>query len=149
MRLSTTEPSPKKESTTLICRLQDHLSTVIVSDRFRAFKSNLNCSSHDLLGLPLLLSPTTKKLSTLLNGAEASLLRTCPNHLNLPSLTFAEMGATSSTFLKNLFGILSIIVRPNDQRNILISAAANLLSSDFFIAQHSEPYNIAGLIAAL
>ncbi|KAL6502461.1 hypothetical protein OROHE_024466 [Orobanche hederae] len=34
-------------------------------------------------------------------------------------------------------------MRPPDQRNILISAASNLLSSDFFIAQHSEPYNIA------
>ncbi|KAL6521551.1 hypothetical protein OROGR_018120 [Orobanche gracilis] len=130
-------------------RLQEHLSTVIVSDRFRAFKSNLNCSSHDLLGLPLILPPTTNRLSTLLIRAEASLLRTCPNYLNLPSLTFAEMGATSSTFLKTSFGILSIIVRPHDQRNILISAASNLLSSAFFIAQHSNPYNIAGLIAAL
>ncbi|KAL6560598.1 hypothetical protein OROGR_004157 [Orobanche gracilis] len=121
----------------------------MVSDRFRAFKSNISCSYYDLLGRPLLLPPTTNRLSTLLTGAETSLLRTCPNHLNLTSLTFAEMGVTSSTFLKTLFGILSIIVRPHDQRNILISAASNLLSSDFFIAQHSESYNIVRLIAAL
>ncbi|KAL6561436.1 hypothetical protein OROMI_017037 [Orobanche minor] len=56
------------------------------------------------------------------------------------------MGATSSTLLNTPFGILSNIVRPHDQRNILISAASNLLSSDFFIAQHSQPYNIADWI---
>ncbi|KAL6506682.1 hypothetical protein OROHE_022514 [Orobanche hederae] len=116
----------------------------MASERFKAFKSNLNCSSHVLLGLPLLLPPSTNKLSTLLTGAEACLLRTWPNHLNLPSLTFAEIGATSSAFLKTPFGILSNNVRPHDHRSILISAASNLLSSDFFIAQHSEPYNIAG-----
>ncbi|KAL6574293.1 hypothetical protein OROHE_001197 [Orobanche hederae] len=121
----------------------------MASERFKAFKSNLSCSSHVLLGLPLLLPPKTTKLSTLLTRAEACLLRTWPNHLNLPSLTFAEIGATSNDSLKIPFGILSSKVRPHDHRNILISAASNLLSSDFFIAQHSEPYNIAGLIVDL
>ncbi|KAL6547702.1 hypothetical protein OROHE_009407 [Orobanche hederae] len=121
----------------------------MASERFKAFKSNLSCSFHVLLGLPLLLPPTTNKLSTLLTGAEACLLRTWPNHLNLPSLAFAEMGATSSAYLKTPFGILSNKVRPHDHRNILISATSNLLSSDFFIAQHSEPYNIASLVADL
>ncbi|KAL6547684.1 hypothetical protein OROHE_009389 [Orobanche hederae] len=115
----------------------------MASDRFKAFRSNLICSSHVLLGLPLLLPPTTIKLSTLLTGAVVCLLRTWPNHLNLSSLNFAAMGATSSTLLKTMFGILSNIVRPHEQRNILISSASNLLSSDFFIAQHSESYNIA------
>ncbi|KAL6557959.1 hypothetical protein OROMI_018309 [Orobanche minor] len=115
----------------------------MASERFRAFKSNFSCSSHVLLGPPLIHPPTTNKLSTLLTGAEACLLRTCPNHLNLPSLAFAEMDATSSAYLKTPFGILSNNVRPHDHRNILISATSNLLSSDFFIAQYSEPYNIA------
>ncbi|KAL6572539.1 hypothetical protein OROMI_013497 [Orobanche minor] len=133
----------------MIWRLQEHLSAVMASERFDDFKSNLSCSSYVLLGLPLLLPPTTNKLSTLLTGAATCLLRTWPNHLNLPSLTFAEMGATPRVILKTLFGILSNNVRPHDHRNILISAASNLLSSDFFIAQHSEPYNIAGLIVDL
>ncbi|KAL6584735.1 hypothetical protein OROMI_004024 [Orobanche minor] len=108
----------------------------MASERFKAFKSNFSCSSHVLLGLPLLLPPTTNKLSTLLTGAEDCLLRTWPNHLNLPFLAFAEMGATSSAYLNTPFGILSNNVRPHDHRNILISAASNLLSRDFFIAQH-------------
>ncbi|KAL6577630.1 hypothetical protein OROMI_009958 [Orobanche minor] len=59
------------------------------------------------------------------------------------------MGATSSAYLNTPFEILSNNVRPHDHRNILIPAASNLLSSDFFIAQHSEPFNIADLIADL
>ncbi|KAL6584228.1 hypothetical protein OROMI_003517 [Orobanche minor] len=42
-------------------RLQEHLSTVMASERFKAFKSNLSCSSH-ILGLPLLLPPTFEYL---------------------------------------------------------------------------------------
>ncbi|KAL6545164.1 hypothetical protein OROHE_009829 [Orobanche hederae] len=121
----------------------------MTSERFKAFKSNLSRSSHVLLGLPLLLPPTTNIFSTLLTGAEACLLQTCPNYLNPSSLAFAEMGVTSRAYLKTPFGILPNNVRPHDHRNILISATSNLLSSDFFIAQHSESYNIAGLIVDL
>ncbi|KAL6552511.1 hypothetical protein OROHE_007875 [Orobanche hederae] len=111
----------------------------MVSDRFKAFNLIL-AAPPTISSVCLSSSPTTNKLSTFLTGAEACLMRTWPNHLNLSSLTFAEMGATSSAFLKIPFGILSNIMRPHDQRNILISTASNLLSNDFFIAQ--KPYNI-------
>ncbi|KAL6505379.1 hypothetical protein OROGR_025196 [Orobanche gracilis] len=102
----------------------------MVSDMFRAFKSNLSCSSHDLLGLSLLLPlpPIDSQLSS------AEQRSVSYGRAQTISISLAEMGTTSSTFLKTLFVILSIIVRPHDQRNILISAASNLLSSDFFIA---------------
>ncbi|MFS7969617.1 hypothetical protein Hanom_Chr09g00811301 [Helianthus anomalus] len=53
------------------------------SERCNFCKSCLIRSSQVILGLPLLLLPSTSRVSTTLTGSIVCLLFTCPNHLNL------------------------------------------------------------------
>ncbi|MFS8011310.1 hypothetical protein Hanom_Chr14g01307541 [Helianthus anomalus] len=59
------------------------------SERCNLCKSCLIRSSQVILGLPLLLLPSTSRVSITLTGSIVCLLFTCPNHLNLPSFIFA------------------------------------------------------------
>ncbi|MFS7934486.1 hypothetical protein Hanom_Chr05g00392101 [Helianthus anomalus] len=72
------------------------------SERCNSTKSCLICSSHVSLGLPLLLLPSTVRVSTTLTGAVVSLRFTCPNHLNFPSLIFSDILATPNISLKTI-----------------------------------------------
>ncbi|MFS7981875.1 hypothetical protein Hanom_Chr10g00956221 [Helianthus anomalus] len=47
-----------------------------------------------ILGLPLLILPSTVKYSTALTGSIDCLLFTCPNHLNLPFCILSDMLVT-------------------------------------------------------
>ncbi|KAJ0432876.1 hypothetical protein HanIR_Chr17g0864071 [Helianthus annuus] len=118
------------------------------SERCNSSKSCLIRSSQVSLGLPLLLLPSTQRVSTTLTVAVNGLLFTCPNHLNLPSLILLDILATPSLSLKTSFLIRSNLVCPHI-RNILISATSILRVCVFLIAQQSVQYKIAGLTAAL
>ncbi|MFS7967318.1 hypothetical protein Hanom_Chr09g00784381 [Helianthus anomalus] len=121
------------------------------SERCNSSKSCIIRSSQVSLGLPLLLLPSTQRASTALTGAVTSLLFTCSNHLNLPSLILLDILATPSLSLKTLFLIrfILILVCPHIHRSILISATSILRVCVFLIAQQSVLYNIVGLTATL
>ncbi|KAJ0579234.1 hypothetical protein HanHA300_Chr04g0115741 [Helianthus annuus] len=86
---------------------------------------------------------------TTLTGSVVCLLFTCPNHLNLPSFILSDILATSNISLKTSFLIRSNLVWPHIHLSILISATSILRACTSLMAQHSVPYNIAGLIATL
>ena len=102
-------------------RLQLLISLVRFSERCNSCKYIYICSSHVLLGLLRLLLPSTMMLLILLIEASKVILRTCPNHLNLFSRIFAEIGATPSLSLNSWFLIQSINVWPHIHLNICIS----------------------------
>jgi len=90
------------------------------------------------LGLPLpLLTWLSSIWSTLLTTACTGLLSTCSNHLSLFSTNFSTIGATP-TLSNGSFLILSCLVLPLIQRNILISATYQVLNtiSLFFNRSH-------------
>ncbi|KAF7707483.1 hypothetical protein HF521_018701, partial [Silurus meridionalis] len=78
-----------------------------------------------------------------------SLLCTCPNHLNLASLTFSPKHPTCAVPLINSFLILSILVTPNENLNIFSSATSSSTSCLLLNATVSKPDNIAGLTTVL
>src|ERR1043165_6673915 len=119
------------------------------SERCNSMRSCLIRASQVNLGLPLFLLPSTTHASTALTGAVVHLLFTCQNHLNLPSFILSDILATPNLSLKTSFLIRSILVCPPIHLSILISATSILRACVFLIAQHSVPYNIAGLIAVL
>ncbi|MFS8009407.1 hypothetical protein Hanom_Chr14g01284351 [Helianthus anomalus] len=73
------------------------------SERCHSNKSFLIRSSQISLGLPLLLPPSTVRVSTVLTVSIACLLLTCPNHLNRPSLILSDILATPNISLKTSF----------------------------------------------
>ncbi|MFS7928040.1 hypothetical protein Hanom_Chr04g00316241 [Helianthus anomalus] len=119
------------------------------SERCNLCKSCLICSSQVILGLPLLLLPSTSRVSTTRTGSIVCLLFTCPNHLNLPSFILSAILATSNLSLRTSFLIRSNLVCPHIHLSILISATSILRACTSLMAQQSVPYNIAGLIATL
>ncbi|MFS7917735.1 hypothetical protein Hanom_Chr03g00192681 [Helianthus anomalus] len=119
------------------------------SERCNYNKSFLICSSHVNLGPPLLLFPSTMRISTVLTGAVVGLLFTCPNHRNLPSFILPDILVTPNFSLKTSFLIWSNLVYPYIHLGLLISAISILRAYVFLIAQQSIPYNIAGLTATL
>ncbi|KAJ0743985.1 hypothetical protein HanPI659440_Chr10g0382221 [Helianthus annuus] len=119
------------------------------SERCNSIKSCLIRSSQINLVLPLLLLPSTMKFSTALTGVVVCLLFTCPNHLNPPSLIFSDILATPTLSLKTSFLIRSNLVYSHIHLSILIFATSILRACAFLMAQHSVPYNIAGLTTTL
>ncbi|MFS8003498.1 hypothetical protein Hanom_Chr13g01214681 [Helianthus anomalus] len=119
------------------------------SERCNFCKSCLTRSSQVILGLPLLLLPSTSRVSTTLTGSIVCLIFTCPNHLNLPPFILSDILATSNISLKTSFLIRSNLVWPHIHLSILISATSILRACTSLMAQHSVPYNMAGLIATL
>ena len=101
------------------------------------------------LGLPRFLFPGSSIISILLPIYPSSFLRRCPYHLNLASRVFSPNHPTCAVPLMYSFLILSILVTPNENRNIFNSATSISASCLFDSATVSNPYNIAGLTATL
>ena len=67
--------------------------------------------------------------------------------LLLPRVRIQRLTATPNLSRISLFQTRSLLVRPQIQRNIRISATLICWTCRLFVGQHSAPYNIAGLIA--
>ncbi|KAF7703122.1 hypothetical protein HF521_022129, partial [Silurus meridionalis] len=132
----------------IIC-LHTHLSSTSASFNPTTSMSSLTTSINLLLGLPLFLLPGGSILSILLLIYPMSLLCTCPNHLNLTSLTLSPKRPTCALPLINSFLILSIVVTPNENFNIFSSATSSSTSCLLLNATVSKPYNITGLTTVL
>jgi len=89
-------------------------------------RSFLIVSLMFFLGLPLPLVIWLPSIwSTLCTTEPTSFLFTCPNHLSLVSTIFSTIGATPTLSPMVSFLILSCLVLPHIQHNILMSATLN------------------------
>ena len=148
------EMKPKRHkghgSGTLIASLQALLSKAISSEIFQSLRSLLTDSSQVSLGLPLpLFTLSTRFTTPLRTGASGGLRWICPNHLNQCWVSFSSIGATPTLSRITLFRTLSLLVCPQNHRNIHISAILSCWICRLFVGHHSAPYNIAGRIAVL
>ena len=117
---------------------------------FHPFKSPFIASTQVNFGLPLPLFTLLSWLRIpLRTGAFGGLRWTCPNHLNRCWTSFSSIGATPNLSRISSFRTRSLLVWPQIQRNIRISATLSCWTCRLFVGQHSAPYNIAGLIAVL
>ncbi|KAI5090312.1 eukaryotic translation initiation factor 4 gamma 3 isoform X8 [Silurus meridionalis] len=78
-----------------------------------------------------------------------SLLCTCPNHLNLTSLTLSPKRPTCTVPLINSFLILSIVVTPNEHLNIFSSANSSSTSCLLLNVTVSKPYILTLITSAV
>jgi hypothetical protein len=85
----------------------------------------------------------------LCTGASGGLRCTCPNHLSRCCTSFSSIGANPRRSRISSFRTRSILVCPQIQRNIRISATLSCWICLLLVGlgQHSAPYNIAALIA--
>jgi hypothetical protein len=115
-----------------------------------SFKSLLIVSSHVKFGRPLpLFTLLSCLMMPLCTSASGGLRWICPNHLNRCPISFSSVGATPSRSRMSSFLTRYNLVCPHIQRNIRISATLSFWICRLLVGQHSAPYNIAGLIAAL
>ena len=127
--------------------LQFLISTVSSSVTSTSAMSSFTTSINLLFGL--FLFPGNSILSILLPIYPSSFPRRCPYHLSLASRVFSPNFPTCAVPLMYSFLILSILVTPNENRNIFNSATSISASCLFVTATVSNPYNIAGLTATL
>lgn len=127
--------SQNRVSTTLIHCLQSCLFNVISPVRFKTPMSKLKWSAHVRQGWPLFHLPWTDICSTLITSAELHLRRTCTYQRKCPSL---EIDSTPKRHQKVTFDIWSVLMLPQIQRSLRISAVSSLHSWDFLNDQHSE-----------
>ena len=113
------------------------------------FMSPCMLSLHLFFGRPRLLLPETSSLSDFAQMWLGSRLKQWPNHFSLLFSRNVSTGFTWASFLISSCLMWSNLVFPLARLNILISAEFSLLSSFFFMAQHSEPFVIAGLMIVL
>ena len=125
------------------------LSTVSSSVTSTSAMSSFTTSINLLFGLPGFLFPGNSILGILLPIYPSPFLRRCPYHLSLASRVFSPNFPTCAVPLMYSFLILSILVTPNENRNIFNSATSISASCLFVSATVSNPYNIAGLTATL
>ena len=124
--------------------------TLIASLQVLLSKANSSEISQVSLGLPLPLFTLSIRFSTLLRtGASGGFRWTCPNHLNRCWVSFSSIGATPTLSRITSFLTLSLLVCPQNHRNIRISATLSCWTCRLFVGQHSTLYNIAGRIAVL
>ena len=110
-------------SVTLIASLQALISKAIFLEIFQSLRSLLTDSSQVSLGLPLpLFTLSTCSRTSLRTGASGGLRWTCPNHLSRCWVSFSSIGATPTLSRITSFRTLSLLVCPQDHRNIRISA---------------------------
>ncbi|KAF7686956.1 hypothetical protein HF521_015349, partial [Silurus meridionalis] len=95
------------------------------------------------------LLPGGSILSILLPICAMSLLCTCPNHLNLTSLTLSPKHPTCAVPLINSFLILSILITFNKNLYIFSSATFSSTSCLLLNATVSNLHNISGLTTVL
>ena len=86
--------------------------------------SSFTTSKNLLFGLPLFLFPGDCISIIFLPTYSWSLLMTCPYHLSLPSLIFIPKRSTLTVLQMYLFLILSFLVTPIANLNIIISATS-------------------------
>ena len=111
--------------------------------------SSFTTSINLLFGLPGFLFPGNSILGILFSIYPSPFLRRWPYHLSLASRVFSPNFPTCAVPLMYSFLILSILVTPNENRNIFNSATSISASCLFVSATVSNPYNIAGLTATL
>ena len=111
------------------------------------FMSFFMLSLHLFFGRPLLLVPETSSLGDFAQTWLGSCLKQLPKPLLFSRKV--STGFTCASFRMSSFLMWSNLVFPLAHLNILISAEFSLLSSFFLMAQHSEPYVIAGLMIVL
>ena len=117
---------------------------------FQSLRSLLTDSSQVGLGLPLpLFTLSTRFRTPLRSGASEGLRWTCLNNLNRCWVSFSSICATPTLSRITSFRTLSLLVCPQNHRNICISATLSCWICRLFVGQHSAPYNIAGRIAVL
>ena len=132
----------------MIASLQTLISKAISLEIFQSLRSLLTDSSHVSLGLPLPLFTLSTRSKTPLH-ASGGLRWACPNHLSGCWVSFSSIGATPTLSRITSFRTLSLLVCPQNHRNIRISATLSCWTCRLFVGQHSAPYNIAGRIAVL
>nr|XP_057943069.1 uncharacterized protein LOC131138282 isoform X1 [Doryrhamphus excisus] len=125
--------------------LHPTLSSTSVSLTPTTLMSSLTTSINVLFGLPLRLLPG----SILLPIYSLSVLWTCPNHLSLASLTLSPRPLACNVPLMYSFLIVSILVTPNENLSILISATSSSASCNFLSGTVSRPNNMADLTTVL
>ena len=91
--------------------------------------------------------PPLLRLSTIFFGASPLFLFICQIQLDMFLCNFAHKRATPCLSLNFRFLIIFILVCPNIQLNILISATFIFRLTNFFTSQHSILYNNACLMA--
>ena len=134
----------------MIASLQALLSKAISLEIFQSLRSLLTDSSHVSLDLPLpLFTLSTCSRTPLRTGASGGLHWTCPNHLSRCWVNFSSIGATPTLSRITSFRTLSLLMCPQNHRNIRISATLSCWICRLFVGQHSAPYNIVGRIARL
>jgi len=150
-RLEMKPKRPKSHSSgTLIASLQALLSKATSLEIFQSLRSLLIDSSEVSLDLPLpLFTLSTRFRTPLRTGASGGLRWSCPNHLNRYLVSFYSIGATPTLSRITSFRTLSLLVYPQNYRNICISATLICWTRHLFLGQYSAPYSIAGRIAVL
>ena len=135
-------------SGTWISFLHSFLSSNMPSLRPLASISCRITSIHVFFGLPcaLLTCPNLIR-STRQTGTFVVLRYTWPNHRRWFSLIFSSIGDMSILVWISSFLTFSLLVLPHIQRSMCISATLIFWAWYLSIAQHSAPYNKAGLIA--
>ena len=118
---------------------------------FKANSSEISQSLRQIsLGLPLpLFTLSTRFNIPLRTGASGGLRWTCSYHLNRCWVSFSSIGATPTLSRITSFRTISLLVCPQNHRNIRISATLSCWTCHLFVGQHSAPYSIAGRIAVL
>ena len=126
----------------MIASLQALLSKAISLEIFQSLRSLLTDSSQVSLGLPLpLFTLSTRSRTPQRTGASGGLRWTCPNHLSRCWVSFSSIGATPTLSRIASFRTLSLLVCPQNHRNIRISATLSCWTCRLFVGQYSAPYN--------
>ncbi len=114
---------PNQGSGTWIAAFQAALSKANSLVIFQSFRSLLTAFSQVKFGRPLLLFTSLFRLMMpLCTGASGDLRCTCPNHLSRCCTSFSSIGPTPRRSRISSFRTRSILVCPQIQRNIRISA---------------------------
>ena len=134
----------------MIASIQALLSKATSSEIFQSLRSPLTYSSQISLGLPLpLFILSTRFRTPLRTSASGGLRWICPNHLNRCWVSFSSIDATPTLYRITSFRTLSLLVCPQNHRNIHISTTLSCWTCRLFVGQHSAPYNIAWRMVVL
>ena len=133
----------------MIASLQALLSKAISLEIFQSLRSLLTDSSRQFrsTSTPLYIIDPLKNPITHWRLRRPSW--TCPNHLSRCWVNFSSIAATPTLSQITSFRTLSLLMCPQNHRNIRISATLSCWICRLFVGQHSAPYNIVGRIARL
>src|SRR6266446_2210661 len=106
------------------------------------FRSPSKLSPHVLLPLPLPLDPSTTTLLHFDTQSSLALRSTCPNHLNLPTVTTSVTNSIPRRCFRFSMLTLSFNFTPHIHLIIILSTLSSLLISSDLIAHVSLPYTI-------